>query len=243
MRKGYIDIHSHILPGVDDGAADINMSLEMLRLAQTGGIKEVILTPHNKPMRHNVSISSMHRRMEELQERMQEEGIDIRLYAGNEVYYRSEITRLLDEGDACTLADSSYVLVEFNPMDEFDYLRNGIYQLMTGGYRPVLAHAERYRCISTSPERVQELVGMGCYIQINAGSIMGRYGWQTRHFSRQILKRRLVHFVATDAHRDAGKRAPYMAACGKYIKKYFGEEYMWQLLGVHPQRIIADEYI
>lgn len=241
--QGYIDIHSHILPGVDDGAKNLAMSLQMLRIAQVQGIGEIILTPHNKPMHRNISPQSLLRHMEELQEAMQTGGINIRLYAGNEIYYRSDVVELLEQGEACTMAGSSYVLVEFNPMDDFEYIRNGIYQLMAGGFKPILAHVERYKGVVSSIGRAEELVRMGCYLQVNAGSIIGKYGYMTKRFTKQMLKKRLVHFVATDAHRDEGNRAPYLQNCVKYIRGHYGEEYMRQLLQVHPRKVIADEYI
>ena len=241
--QGYIDIHSHILPGVDDGAENLEMSLKMLQIAQTEGIRRIILTPHNKPMRHNVGPESMGRRMEELQEALDQSGMEIRLYAGSEIYYRSDIVELLDNGKVCSMAGSDYVLIEFNPMDDYDYIRGGIYQLMAGGYKPILAHAERYKCVSASVQKAEELVSMGCYIQLNAGSVMGNFGYVTRHFCKQVLKKQLVHFVATDAHRADGKRAPYIEECARYIKKHFGEEYMRLLLQVHPAKVIADECI
>lgn len=240
--QGYMDIHSHLFPGVDDGAQDMEMSLRMFRIAWDNGIRRMILTPHNKPMRRNISRESLGKGLEELRRAIGAEGMDMELYPGSEVFYRSEAAELLERREIPTMADSSYVLVEFGPMDDFDYMRGGIYQLMAAGYKPVLAHAERYKCILSSLKRVEELERMGCYIQVNAGSVMGANGWQARHFTRQLLKERLVHFTATDAHND-GRRAPYLTNCAKYISRHYGEDYAVRLLQVNPLKIIADEYI
>lgn len=239
---GYIDIHSHLLPAIDDGAKDLHTALEMFRIAEKSGIEKMILTPHFKPMRRSASpekIAEMINRMEEL---LEKEKIAIQLYPGNEIYYHSEATVILEEKKACTMANSEYVLVEFSPMDEYDYIRNGIYQVMAGGYRPILAHAERYESVSRDIERVEDLIQMGCYIQVNAGSIMGKFGFSTKQFTKKLLKQRLLHFVATDAH-DTAKRAPQLMDCAKYISKKFTEEYMRELLVENPLHIIQNEYI
>lgn len=240
--QGYVDIHSHILPGVDDGAGSPEMSMRMLRMADAEGIRQIILTPHNKPMRHNVSAGEMEQLMERLRNAIEQEGLRLQLYSGSEVYYRSGILDALEEGNACTMAASSYVLVEFGPMDDFSYIRNGVYQLTAGGYQPILAHAERYAHIGADIGRVGELIEMGCYIQVNAGSIMGDYGYKTKHLARRLLKHRLVHFIATDSHND-GKRSPALARCAGYVSKKFGEQYMQELFCINPGCVIANEYI
>lgn len=238
----FTDIHSHILFGVDDGARDLEMSIRMLRMADENGIGSIILTPHNKPMHHNITPAKAAAAVGRLQEEILKAGLDIALYTGNELYYHSGILEKLEHAASGTLAGSSYVLVEFGPMDEFDYIRNGIYQIMTGGYRPVLAHVERYLSVISEMEHVEDLSSMGCYIQVNADSIMGKAGHQAKRFTRQLLKRRLVQFVATDAHSD-GTRGPYLAECAAYLCKKHGEDYMRQLLIENPSAIIADRYI
>lgn len=240
--SSYIDIHSHILPQIDDGAKNIDMSIKMLRIAQEGGIQSIILTPHNKPMHHNAGPEKIRSLTDELQEAADRAGIKIRLYTGNEIYYRSDILEILEERKASTMAGSEYVLLEFGPMDDFDYIRNGIFQVLSGGYRPILAHAERYGSVASSVERVREIVKMGCYIQLNAGSIMGQYGFGTKKFTRQILKQGLAHFVATDAHDDI-KRKPCLSDCAKYVGKKLGEDYANQIFNENPQKILKDEYI
>lgn len=239
---GYIDIHAHLLPKIDDGAKDLDTSLEMFRIAEKSGIRKMILTPHFKPMRHNAGPEKIATLIGQMEAKLKEEKIDIQLYPGNELYYHSEMVSRLEEKQACTMAGSDYVLVEFGPMDEYDYIRNGIYQVIAGGYCPILAHAERYEAVSRGEERVETLIQMGCYIQLNAGSIMGQFGFGTKQFTKKLLKQRLVHFVATDAH-DTAKRAPKLNECAKYIGKKFGEAYMRELFYENPLHMIQNEYI
>lgn len=240
--NAYIDIHSHILPGIDDGSENFLMSMEMLRIASNDGIRKIILTPHNKPGRHNADCKKISSLIRELQKKADDENLGLKLYPGNELYYRSGLSEIITEGDVWTLADSDYVLAEFSPMDDYDYIRNGIYNLKAEGYNPVLAHVERYSKVCAKTGRIEDLIEMGCYIQINAGSIMGNFGLGTKMFVKKILSEHLVHFVATDAH-DTGKRAPRMAECAAYIKKKYGADYMRELFYENPMHVLRNEYI
>lgn len=238
----FTDIHTHILPGVDDGAKDKDISMAMLRMAWKDGIRRIVLTPHNKPSRRNVSFKTIQKLSEQLLEEARQEGMEFTFCPGNEIYYRSDMIGDLEEGRACTMADTSYVLVEFNPMDDFDYIRNGIYQVLAAGYRPIIAHVERYSCMLSKPSRVEELKNMGCYIQVNAGSIMGQYGFSVKQMTKKILKQQLIHFVASDAH-DTDKRAPRLSDCAKYVTKKFGESYSDRIFLENPDKMLKDEYI
>ena len=148
----------------------------------------------------------------------------------------------LEEKRVCTMADSDYVLVEFGPMDGMEHIRGGLYQVLSAGYRPILAHVERYENVCKDVGRVEDLIAMGCYIQVNGGSILGKYGLGVKQMLRKLLKKKLVHFVATDAH-SSGKRSPEMAECAHYLQKRYGEEYTDRLLRVNPSQIIANRYI
>ena len=140
------------------------------------------------------------------------------------------------------MADSRYVLVEFNPMADYDYVRNGIYSLLTGGYSPILAHVERYPNVCAAGDGIDDLIDMGCYIQVNAGSIIGHYGLKTRRFAKSMLKRRQVHFIASDAH-DLGKRRPCLSACADFVTKKYGGEYSQKLFYENPLYVIGDKEI
>lgn len=238
----YIDIHSHILPCVDDGSAGLEMSMEMLRIAAAEGISQIILTPHDKPGHQRADLARIADGAQALRDRLVSEKLDIKLYIGNELYYRSTLPGEIEDGLAGTLAGSHYVLVEFSPFDGQDYIRSGIHTLLMHGYRPILAHAERYRNVCTQKTGIRELVEMGCYIQVNAGSIMGRSGFGIKGFTRKILKQGLVHFVATDAH-DPERRAPRLAACADYIGRKYGEDCRRKLFHDNPACVLEDKYL
>lgn len=240
--KTYIDIHCHILPGMDDGSDSMETSLRMLRMADEDGISKIILTPHNKPWYRNTNHAGMEAKVGQLQERLCREGLGIKLYTGGELYYRSGLTEEIDQGMAETLSGSKYVLVEFDPLADYDYIRNGIYSLLMGGYYPIAAHVERYKNVCCKTDRIIDLIEMGCLMQVNAGSIMGQYGFAVKGLTRKMLKRGMIHFVATDAH-DTERRLPCLSGCAEYIGKKYGESSRKRLFYDHPMCVLQDEYI
>lgn len=238
----YIDIHCHILPGMDDGADSVETSLKMLHMAEEDGISQMILTPHNKPWHRNADYNGIREKVGQLQERLRQDGLGIRLHAGSELYYRSGLTEELDQGMVPTLANSQYVLVEFDPPADYAYIRNGVYELLSGGYFPIIAHVERYRNVCCKMSRITELIEMGCFMQVNAGSIMGGHGISMKRFTGKMLKQDLIHFVATDAH-DTDGRPPYLSRCAQYIGRKYGEDSRRRLFYDYPLCVLRDEYI
>lgn len=237
-----IDIHCHILPGVDDGSPDMETSLEMLRIAEKDGISHMILTPHHKPMHHNVSPGHNVSYRKALQEKAEQQGIKVKLFSGNEIYYSDETRDQLERGEICSLAGSDYVLVEFHPTNPYKAIHNAMYRVQSAGYIPIVAHVERYSDILSHPAYVEELVEMGCYIQVNASSVLGKYGLGVAHFTKKLLKQELVHFVATDAH-DTKRRSPKLSECRSYVERKYGGDYADKLFTVNPANVIRNELI
>ena len=237
-----IDIHCHIMPGVDDGSPDMATSLEMLRIADKNGITHLILTPHHKPMHHNVSPEHNVAYRKRLQEAATEAGIKAKLFSGNEIYYSDETMEELEAGKICSLAGSDYVLVEFHPTNPYKAIQNAVGRVQAAGFIPIIAHVERYSDIVSHPDRVRDLIQMGCFIQVNASSVMGKYGFGISHFTKKLLKERMVHFIASDAH-DTGSRAPQLLDCRNYVERKFGEDYGKKLFFTNPANVIRNELI
>lgn len=187
-KNQYIDVHCHILPEVDDGARNLEESLAMLRQEVKQGAAAVILTPHQKPNRRSITAASALERTQKLQQAAKENGIDIRLYSGGEIFCCMDTIELLKQGKAGTLAGSDYILTEFSPDEEWAYIRNCLYDLLCEGYRPIVAHTERYRNVVKDFNRVEELKDMGCRIQINAGELPGLLGGQLKRTARSLIK-------------------------------------------------------
>lgn len=239
--KEYTDIHCHILPGVDDGARNLEESMAMLRSAAADGIHKIIVTPHQKPDRHCVSAGGTVERIKVLQQALDKEGLGILLYSGSELFYRQGMEEDLRGGKLCTLAGSRYVLVEFFPQEQFPYIRDGLYDLLAAGYIPVVAHVERFVQVCKCRERLEELLDMGCFYQMNAGSLMGNCGIGIKRMAWHLVKEQMVSFVATDAHRAEGSRSPQILKCARLLEKKCGHSYTEKLLFKNAEKVFANE--
>lgn len=239
----YIDIHCHILPGIDDGARSLEESVAMAKKAVADGVRAVIVTPHQKPDRRCPDRESIRKRTEQLQKVLDGLQIPLKLYPGGEVLYSYDMVRLLEEKKACALADSRYILTEFLPDEDWSYIYNGIYELLGAGCRPVIAHTERYANVACDLDRVEQLRESGCLIQINGGSLTGFGGSQIKRTARRLIREELADFVATDAHRAGGSRKYAMGECAEWLKRKCSREYAEKLLYRNAERILKDEEI
>ena len=173
---------------------------------------------------------------------MEQWGFQIKLYPGNEIYYRSEVPDLLEEGQIATLAGSRYVLVEFDPMTEYSYLRDGILKLDSYGYVPILAHTERYECLWKKKEKLQRVKDHGGLIQVNASSFQGGLFDEMAKRARYLMKNELLDFIGTDAH-STGKRSPRMKETASYLYKKLGDKKTNKILVENPRAVIEDRSI
>ena len=226
---GYIDMHSHILPGMDDGSRSMGQTLRMLETAVSEGITTMMATPHNMPGKGCPPGSVVRRKVDELRRTVEQEGIPLEIVAGTEYYYREEVLDILDSEDAVTLGNSDCVLVEFEPLAERNYIRNALRNILGLGYRPVIAHVERYAKLMEDASVLFDMRKNGVLVQVNAMSVTGDNGRQAKKDVRNLLKKGLVDFVATDAHSD-GRRAPYMEKCAEVLYRKCGTEYADRLL-------------
>lgn len=239
---GYIDIHSHILPAVDDGASDMNTSMEMLDIAYKEGIRGIIATPHYHPGKSMMEYEKILAKFDAFKETAGRMHPDIELYLGREIYYTSDVLELMEQGANLTMAGQRYILVEYSTRTEYSYIRSSINNIFQTGMRPIIAHIERYECMVEDIELVEELREMGAVIQVNASSILGNVGKGLKKYTKKLLKNQYIDLVATDAH-STGTRSPRMNECARYITKKFGREYAEDLLIYNPKRIIEGKYL
>lgn len=232
---GYVDVHCHVLPGVDDGSSNMEESLEMLKIAMENGISDVIVTPHYKHGRVGTPREDVGKMTEQIMKQAKLSGIDVRLHPGTEIFYHSSLEERLESGWLSRMNDTDFILVEFSPMDPFRYVRNAMDELLSLGYRPILAHVERYQCTLGQIENVRLLHEMGCKIQVNAASIAGNLGFKVKHYAKKLLKEELIDYVGTDAH-DAKVRKPEMKKCVEVIHKTCSPEYADEILFENAMR-------
>lgn len=222
---GYIDMHCHILPAVDDGAASIEEMEQMLRIAYEEGIRCIIATPHYHPRRGKEHPDVLYKKLKILRKAAYKIDSRFRIYMGTEIYFGQEIPRKLKEGRTLSMNRRNYILVEFSPSDSYTYIQQGIQQLQMSGYEVILAHIERYSCLVENPVLAEHLWDMGTYIQVNAGSITGDSGRKIKKFVKELMEQEKVFCVGTDAH-GTSYRAPRMKKAADYVRKRYGEDYM-----------------
>lgn len=192
-----IDIHCHILPKVDDGPDTVAVSKKILENAYKQGVRHMIVTPHYRPEMFEPSMERVLYSYQYLRDIARDMGITMSL--GCEYYRNTNMLDDLKNHRRPTMANSKYVLVEFSSNDAFLNIRNYIYELDSLGYKPIIAHVERYNSCR-EVEKVAELKDIGAYIQMNAGSVLGEDGRNTKKLCYQLMKNDLVDFVASDTH-------------------------------------------
>lgn len=176
MALRICDMHSHLLPGIDDGAQDMEETMQAMQEAYRQGIRAVIATPHYYPERYETEAQTILDLCRQVKSRCRQEGLDIRIYPGQECFYYSELADKLDRGEILTLAGSRYVLTEFLPDCPYVQLYQGLTQLQQRGYYPVLAHFERYECLDRE-DHLQELKNRGILLQMNFDTFTMRKHW------------------------------------------------------------------
>ncbi|MBR1478576.1 MAG: protein-tyrosine-phosphatase [Lachnospiraceae bacterium] len=227
---GYIDVHSHIIPGVDDGSKDMEMTLNMLKIAAHDGVTEIFATPHNMPGKGKADFDIVWDGIEAVQKAADEQGIDIIIYPGCEYFFREEILTLMQEERIVPMGNSDIVLVEFDPGADFPYIRNSLQEVLSMAYRPLLAHVERYASVIKDKKNVEYLRDIGVLIQTNAQSVTGKAGAKIKTAVNGLLKHGDIDFIGSDAHRDTGSRTTAMAECVSYLYKKYDERYVEGIL-------------
>ena len=232
-----IDLHSHLLPGVDDGSPDEERSLEMARIAVADGITVQACTPHIFPGVYNNVGRDIRARVAHLQFRLHEAGVPLRLVVGADVHMAPNLVAKLRSGEALTLGDTRYVLIEpphhvLPPRTE-----DVFFDLTAAGFVPILTHPERMSWIDHRYDVVKRLVEAGVWMQLTAGALLGHFGNRAQYWSERMLDEGLVHIVATDAH-DTSKRPPRLSAAFEALGVRLGESEAKQLVLTRPGGIL-----
>lgn len=238
------DIHCHILPGIDDGSGSIVDSVEMAMIAAESGVKGIIATPHcNIPgMYDNVWSSEFDSGIEKLNYELQKRKISITIYPGQEVFAWGDIIDRLKKGELITLNSSCYVLVEFDFGTPEHTAYQTVRQLVAEGYKPIVAHPERYGFAYENPDSIKKLQMSGALIQLNGDSIIGKLGYRPMQVSKFILTDRMADFVASDAHSQYS-RTPDMSGAHEIVCSYFSYDYADKIFNDNPLKVINNKEI
>ena len=245
-----MDIHSHILPGIDNGSKDWEETVEMLKVAYSEDIHIIIATPHYGLYNPSFNIREARDLVAELNRRMKYlPSVKINIFLGNELYYVPGIVRDVIEGKAATMAGSSYVLVEFAESVQYNTVASAIQEFTRAGYRPIIAHVERYRNLrDKNLEMIKELRHLGAYFQVNVSNFThiertGLFNKENRlTFVQALLKADLIDFIASDAH-NATSRLPVMKSAVNIIRNTISEEQYNKIFYYNMLALATNEYI
>lgn len=232
-----VNIHCHMLYGVDDGAKDPDTMTAMMEREYKSGVREICMTPHYNPAMFRCPVDVIRRRFEEVRRIAAEKFPDMELYLGQELYYYHDSVDDLLSGKCLSLNNTRGVLVEFGPNADRTTVTAGVSRLLTSGFVPVVAHVERYMLIRNKKECIRDLKSRGAYIQVNAESLVGKYGFMMKHDIMSLIRRGLVDVVADDCHDMVEKKPCLREAYGVVMRK-FGKDTADRLFTENPRKIL-----
>lgn len=228
-----IDIHSHILPGIDDGAQTEEDSIAMAKAAIQNGIDTIVATPHHKNRTYDNVKADIIQHVTILNQLFEANGLDLQVLAGQEVRIYGEIVEDIEKGEILPINNSKYILVEFPTDSVPHYTEQLFYDIQVAGYVPVIAHPERNRELLNNHTKMFELVRNGALTQVTAGSLLGAFGKQMQQFSHQLIASNLTHIIASDAHNTTSRTFNLHEAYEVIKSKYGVETYYMFVENAH----------
>ncbi|MCS6967510.1 MAG: CpsB/CapC family capsule biosynthesis tyrosine phosphatase [Cytophagales bacterium] len=195
-----IDMHSHLLPGIDDGVQSFEQALDILRQFEQLGYKKLIITPHVMSDYYRNTPEIIFRKLDQLSDIAQQVGIKISLEAAAEYYLDEFFVRKLEMGESLMTFGKKYLLFETSFINYSPYMEHAIFLMQSNGYRPVLAHPERYAYLYNKFETLEKWHARGVLIQINSGSLAGYYGPQAKQMAERLVEEKMVSFIGSDCH-------------------------------------------
>ena len=239
-----LDLHTHVLPGVDDGAKSMEESLQMLRNAAASNVAALVATPHCNvaPVWENYDCEAFRARLLELRQTAAREKIPVQIIAGAEVRVTEDLPRLLRQKKIMGINAGRYVLTEFVPWTDPDYFLEHLEMILDEGYIPLVAHPERYGSVCRDPSSVGQWLRMGCHVQLTGGSILGKFGTEAKNAAQYLLRNDMVACVASDAH-GWRRRTNFLMDVYDHLALQYSREYAQALMWDTPLRICAGEML
>lgn len=228
MTHGLVDIHQHVIYGVDDGPTKWEETEAMLEKAVSQGIERIVATSHVSPGRTHFDYTEYLDKLNKINYQIWEKKWKLKLLPGCEIYYSPQVLDRLTRRKIPTLAMSNHVLVEFSPFEEYRVIHEAFRTLANAGYRPILAHVERYQCMHDKMQLVLDLKEFEVLIQMNAQTVLHSQGFGAKRFVRRLLEEGVVDFVATDAH-NTSSRPVCLGDAHQFLVKNYGQDLADQL--------------
>lgn len=235
------DLHAHILPGVDDGAKSPEDTLEMARVAAENGTKIILCTPHRRDVTENWSVPYIRELLDEMNSRIEGEGIDLKFVLGMENHLDIDLPDEYANGRALPINGSRYMLVEMPFFGRPNYIEDVMFRLQAQGVTPVLAHPERIQAFQQDPDLLAKFVEQGMLSQVTAGSLLGYFGGSTKKFTASLLRRNLVHIIASDTHFPSGPRSPKLPPGVDAVANIVGEEKARMMVVDTPKAVLENQ--
>lgn len=230
----YIDLHAHVLPGTDDGAETLEESLSMLRMASAHGTKTLAVTPHGAGLTRVRYLE----KFENLQSVVSQANIPITLVPGMELMADGSFFDRLKSGDVLPIGDGGFILMEFDPLDPPEWCMKAIQAVKSFGYKPLIAHPERYVILQNEPWRAELWAELGAAMQITRSGIFGVFGHKAAETARSLLARGVVSCVASDGHGTSHRR-PILDDVNAWLTERFGAARAAEWLCEAPQKILG----
>lgn len=242
-----IDIHSHIIFDVDDGPQTVEESRRLLIESYRQGVRTIIATSHRRRGMFETSEEKIAQNFGAVKKIAQEVASDLQIFYGAEIYYSSDVLQKLERGTIPRLAETNYILIEFSMNTPYKEIHTALDRLLHRGVTPVVAHIERYHCLEKNNRRVNDMITMGCYMQINSSSVLKPRLWGDKEKTfkkraRYFLEHDLVHFVASDMH-NVNERPPCMAQAYRIIETRYGRAQAQRLFVGNQKILLTDELI
>ncbi len=234
------DLHSHLLPGIDDGAGSLDVALGMAKEAAAQGVVTMACTPHILPGLYDNRGPQIRSAVSDLQLRLDDAGVPLQVVTGADNHITPEFVGGLQSGHLLSLADTRYVLVEPPHHVAPARLEELFFGLLLAEYVPILTHPERLRWIENKYTVMQSLVARGVWMQVTSGSLTGRFGRRARYWAERMLAEGCVHVLASDAH-DLTRRPPDLAEGRQAAEKLVGCEEAHHLVVTRPRGVLENK--
>ncbi|GAC1632397.1 MAG: tyrosine protein phosphatase [Ktedonobacteraceae bacterium] len=235
-----IDVHLHILPNIDDGPQSMQESLELAHALVQEGVRFAVATPHYNDEYKQCPAAEIRERVAVVQGELNRYGIPLRLFAGHEVLIKPGLMDDIRAGRVATLNGSNYLLLELWNSNWIPETEQVIFELCSNGIVPIIAHPERYHAIQKDPSRLAALEQQGVLAQVTTSSLLGIYGNTVRRTAETLLKKDLIHIIATDAH-GLRKRRPYITDGLQSMQRLIGQERVQLMTETWPLAILKNE--
>lgn len=239
-----IEIHCHLLPNVDDGVRSFEEAINTIKKMKELGYEEICITPHYiKGTSYTCNNENKLSLLKELQDKLEENNIDIKLYLGNEIFVDENIKELIQKEEVYTINNSKYVFIELPRNDSINKIEDIIFSLKSKGLIPIIAHPERYMIFKSDYDLLYDFIDRGVLFQVNFESISGKYGKDSKKLAKYILKHNLATLLGGDVHHDTSIFFKNYKKNKKKIIKLIKEDKFNELISINPKKILNNEEI